>query len=198
MSVPPAGIVSCTNPAAFTGGEDAESDEDLRARILDSYRRLPNGANAAFYESQALLHPGVAAAQAVGRARGIGTVDVYVATTAGVPDTTLLQEIETDLEQKREIAVDLQVKAPTTVSVAVTAELEAADYAAASAAVQTALQGYFTGERLGKAVLLSELHALLHQVEGLENYHILAPAADVAAAVGTLPVLGQVQLSAMT
>ena len=198
MSVPPAGIVSCTNPAAFTGGEDAESDEDLRARILDSYRRLPNGANAAFYESQALLHPGVAAAQAVGRARGIGTVDVYVATTAGVPDTALLQEIETDLEQKREIAVDLQVKAPTTVSVAVTAELEAADYAAASAAVQTALQGYFTGERLGKAVLLSELHALLHQVEGLENYHILAPAADVAAAVGTLPVLGQVQLSAMT
>ena len=74
----------------------------------------------------------------------------------------------------------------------------ASRHAAASAAVQTALQGYFTGERLGKAVLLSELHALLHQVEGLENYHILAPAADVAAAVGTLPVLGQVQLSAMT
>ena len=198
MAAAPAGIQRCTNPAAFTGGMDAEDDASLRQRILDSYRRLPNGANAAYYEQAAMAYPGVAAAQAVGRARGIGTVDVYIASAAGEPEESLRQAVEADLQSRREIAVDLQVKAPTTVSVAVTAELEAADYAAASAAVQTALQGYFTGERLGKAVLLSELHALLHQVEGLENYHILAPAADVAAAVGTLPVLGQVQLSAMT
>ena len=34
-------------------------------------------------------HPGVAAAQAVGRARGIGTVDVYVAAQEGVPDEVI-------------------------------------------------------------------------------------------------------------
>lgn len=198
MSVPPAGIVQCTNPVAFTGGEDAESDEALRSRILDSYRRLPNGANTAFYESQAMLHPGVAAAQAVGRARGIGTVDVYVASPAGVPDQNLLEEIAADLQSKREIAVDVAVKAPMTRSVNVTLELNAADYEAASAAAESALRGYFTGERLGRAVLLSELHALLHQVEGLENYHILEPTADVSAMVGALPVLGTLQINPMT
>lgn len=36
------------NPRAFTGGSGAESDDDLRARVLDSFIRLPNGANAAF------------------------------------------------------------------------------------------------------------------------------------------------------
>ena len=117
LSAPPAGIVSCSNSTAFAGGEDEEDDESLRERILDSYQRLPNGANAAFYETEAMLYPGVAAARAVGRARGIGTVDVYVATTAGVPEEALLREIQADLERKREIAVDVQVKAPATKAV---------------------------------------------------------------------------------
>ena len=50
----PIGVVQCTNPAAFSGGCDAESDEALRGRVLASYQRLPNGANAAYYLS--LIH----------------------------------------------------------------------------------------------------------------------------------------------
>ena len=46
MSPYPAGIQRCTNPAAFTGGRDREGDESLRARVLGSFRRLPNVANA--------------------------------------------------------------------------------------------------------------------------------------------------------
>lgn len=82
MSVYPVGITQCTNPEAFSGGSDEESDEKLRERVLASYKRLPNGANAAFYEQEAMSFPNVAAAKAVGRARGIGTVDVYVSTHA--------------------------------------------------------------------------------------------------------------------
>ena len=59
----PVGITGCTNPAAFFGGSDAEDDESLRARVLESYLRLPNGANAAWYEQSAMSHAGVAAAQ---------------------------------------------------------------------------------------------------------------------------------------
>ena len=54
MAAMPVGITACTNPAAFSGGDDAEDDEALRRRLLDSYRRLPNGANAAYYEQTAL------------------------------------------------------------------------------------------------------------------------------------------------
>ena len=90
LSAMPVGVVQCTNPAAFSGGCDAESDEALRGRVLASYQRLPNGANAAYYEQEAMRYPGVAAAKAVGRARGIGTVNVVIATHAGVPDAALL------------------------------------------------------------------------------------------------------------
>lgn len=58
----PVAVTGCTNPAAFAGGSDAESDEELRERILESYRRLPNGANAAWYEQTALSYGGVAEA----------------------------------------------------------------------------------------------------------------------------------------
>ena len=111
----PVGITGCTNPAPFTGGSDQEDDASLRSRILESYQRLPNGANAAWYEQTAMGHEGVAAARAVGRARGIGTVDVYIATAAGLPNGTLLAAVQADLQERREIAVDVQVKAPAAV-----------------------------------------------------------------------------------
>ena len=46
-------------------------------------------------------------------------------------------------------------------------------------------------------VLLAELGDLLYHVEGVENYRLLAPAADLAAEDGTLPMLGRVTVTEM-
>lgn len=201
LSAMPVGVVQCTNPTAFSGGCDAESDEALRGRVLASYQRLPNGANAAYYEQEAMRYPGVAAAKAVGRARGIGTVNVVIATHAGVPDAALLAAVETDLQKKREIAVDVKVLAPAVETVAVTAALKAAPgytFAEAKAGAQSALEALFTGELLGKSVTTARLLTLLCGVEGVENVHLTAPAADVAVGSTELPMLGTVTLSELT
>ena len=196
----PVGITGCTNPAPFTGGSDQEDDESLRSRILESYQRLPNGANAAWYEQTAMSHSGVAAAKAVGKARGIGTVDVYIATEAGLPGAELLQEVQADLQERREIAVDVDVLAPEAEEVDITAELavrEEAEFSAVKSAVEQALTGFFSGRRLGKAVLLAELGDLIYHVDGVENYRLLAPSADLAADVTALPVLGELTVTEM-
>ena len=201
LSAMPVGVVQCTNPAAFSGGCDAESDEALRRRVLASYQRLPNGANAAYYEQEAMRYPGVAAAKAVGRARGIGTVNVVIATHAGVPDAALLAAVEMDLQKKREIAVDVKVLAPTVETVAVTAALKAAPgytFAEVKAGAQSALEALFTGELLGKSVTTARLLTLLCGVEGVENVHLTAPAADVAVGSTELPMLGTVTISELT
>ena len=198
MAVYPVGITRCENPEAFSGGSDEESDEKLRERVLESYRRLPNGANAAFYEQEALRFPNVAAAKAVGRARGIGTVDVYVSTHGGAPEEELLGEISAALQKKREIAVDVAVKVPTEKSIDVAAELEAEQgwtMREITDAAQEALQAYFTGERLGEPVYRAKLASILYGVPGVKNYHLLAPAADVPAGATELPVLGKVTLT---
>ena len=201
LSAMPVGVVQCTNPTAFSGGCDAESDEALRGRVLASYQRLPNGANAAYYEQEAMRYPGVAAAKAVGRARGIGTVNVVIATHAGVPDAALLAAVETDLQKKREIAVDVKVLAPAVETVAVTAALKAAPgytFAEVKAGAQSALEALFTGELLGKSVTTARLLTLLCGVEGVENVHLTAPAADVAVGSTELPMLGTVTISELT
>ena len=194
MSVYPVGITQCTNPEAFSGGSDEESDEKLRERVLESYKRLPNGANAAFYEQEAMRFPSVAAAKAVGRARGIGTVDVYVSTHAGVPEEELLGEIRAALQKKREIAVDVEVKAPTEKTVNVSAE-QGWTMQEITDAATAALQAYFTGERLGEPVYTAKLASILYGVEGVKNCHLLAPDGDVGISATELPVLGTVTIT---
>ena len=200
MAVAPAGVARCTNPKPFTGGADREDDEALRTRILDSYRRLPNGANAAYYEQEAMRFEGVAAARAVGRPRGIGTVDVYISSAAGAPEETLRQAVEETLQKSREIAVDLQVLAPELLPVAVTAAVEPAagySFSQAKADAEDALAGFFDGQLLGEPVTLAELGNLLYSLDSVANYRFTAPAEDVAALPSRLPALGAVAITEM-
>ncbi len=200
MAVAPVGVSRCTNPEAFSGGLDAEGDESLRERVLETFRRMPNGANAAFYQQEALSFPEVAAATVVARPRGVGTVDVFLATAAGLPDSGLLEQVAAHLEERREIAVDVQVKAPEVRTVDVSVQVAArpgADFNTVRQAVESAVRGWFDGRLLGQSVLRAQLGALIFGVEGVENYALTAPAADVAAAVDELPQLGTLTVAAL-
>ena len=191
----PVAVTAVTNEKAFTGGLSEETDEELRQRILDSFQRLPNGANAAL---TACRHEGVAAAKAVGKARGAGTVDVYVSAPDGIPSEKLLTELQTVFQKSREIAVNVQVKAPTaaTVDVAVTVKTaEGTDFANVKTAVETDLAEQFNGKLLGRGVKLAELNNRIYALPGVENCHITAPSADLAANDTVLPVLGTVTVT---
>ena len=201
MAVAPMGIASCTNPRAFAGGADGESDGELRERVLDTFRRLPNGANAAFYEQGALSFDQVAAATAVPRPRGVGSVDVIVSTLAGTPGEELLAQLQDYFDQRREIAVDVQVKAPVPVTVNVSVQVKAKggwDKAQVLDRVEAALEGWFDGTLLGRDVLLAQLGSLIYGCDGVENYAVTAPAADLAVDAGQLPVLGTLSVEEMT
>ena len=54
-----------------------------------------------------------------------------------------------------------------------------------------------TGQLLGKPVLLAELGSRIYAVEGVENYHLTAPAEDIAGEDGVLPVLGTLSVTEM-
>lgn len=192
MTHPPAGVAYCLNVEAFSGGADMEGDEALRKRVLGSYQRLPNGANAAFYETQALSVDGVAAAAVLARPRGVGTVDVVVSAVDGMPSAALLTAVQTLLQAQREICVDIDVAAPTAVPVSVSVQIEtAAGYTstAVCAAVSGAIQSLFDGALLGKRLTLAMLGSAIYAVPGVANYHIQSPTADVTATATQLPTL---------
>lgn len=201
MAVAPVGISRCTNPLPFSGGSDREGDAGLRTRVLETFRRLPNGANAAFYEQGAMSFDQVAAAVVIPRSRGIGTVDVIVATREGPPPAELLAKVKAYFDTRREIAVDLQVKAPVMKPVAVALNVKAAvgrDGAAVRSAVDSAVRKYFDGTLLGKSLLRARLGEVIFAVEGVENYAITAPVADVAVGQNELGWLEALTVEAMT
>jgi len=193
MAVPPVGVSRCVNREAFSGGADAEGDESLRARVMETYRRMPNGANAAFYEQGALSFEQVAAVTVLPRSRGRGTVDVVVSTMSGLPGAELLAELEEYFRLRREIAVDVTVRAPEVKHVDVTVKVKAAEGVPASqvkAEVEQALRGFFSGERLSEDVLVARLNQLVFSQKGVANCSVTAPGADVVVADGELPQLG--------
>lgn len=197
LAMAPVGITGCSNPVAMSLGADQESDEQLRRRILDSFARLPNGANCAYYEQVAMSFDQVAAAVAIPKRRGVGTVDVVVATREGIPEQVLLDAISRQMEQNREIAVDVAVSGPKTVPVDVTIRIAAQDVQTVSQQVKQAVNNWFSGELLGKNVLRAKLGSLTYGVDGVENYELVLPEQDVVIERGQLPVLGRLTVEAM-
>ena len=201
MAVAPMGVSSCTNLQPCAGGADGEGDEELRMRILDTFRRLPNGANAAFYEQEALSFDQVAAAAVIPRPRGVGSVDVVVSTHSGQADPALLEQLQTYFQSRREIAVDVQVRAPEQVKVDVTVRIqpaEGSDRETVAAGVEAAVRNWFSGERLGKPVLLAQLYSLVFSCGGVANCKLAAPADDVEIAAHQLTVLGTLTVEELT
>jgi uncharacterized phage protein gp47/JayE len=201
MSVAPTGIADCTNPTAFTGGAEEESDEALRARVLETYASLPNGTNAAYYEKTALAVAGVAAVKVQPRNRGLGTVDVIIAGTSGLPDQILLDQVQETLEEQREIAVDVQVLAPETVPVNVVAVVKPEDGllpAPVQERVRRNIADWFDGQQLGKDVLRAKLGQIIYETEGVANYRIDVPSQDVTVGEGKLPVINTLAIEEMT
>lgn len=200
MSLPPVGVSGCTNVSAFSGGEDGESDEQLRLRILDTYVRLPNGANSAYYANVAITIPGVEAVSVIPRVEGIGTVGVVVAVAPGYTTETVLDAVREELGARREIGVDVYVSEAVLEPVTVAAEIALAEgysWHVVKVAVESAIAKLFDAGLLGKPLLIAALGRVVYEVEGVTNYRIVSPASDVTADAFSLPVLSKLTISEM-
>ena len=58
------------------------------------------------------------------------------------------------------------------------------------AQVRQALEDWFTGRLLGQDILRAKLGEIIFHCDGVANYAITAPAADLPVSSDTLPLLG--------
>lgn len=176
LVTPVLGIISVLNSDVFSGGTDDESDELLRERIAESYRNISNGANAAYYRSVALSVDGVYSASAVGCARGIGTVDVYACDRGRALSAEKLQEIQTLLDEKREVNVDVRACHPTAYSINLYILLkvkEGYDYSTVSDRVKNAVKDYINDLGIGKDLWLYDVGDVIYHIEGVKGYRFM-------------------------
>jgi len=197
---PPVGISRCENLAAFSGGREAENDESLRQRVINSYRLPINGTNDAYYEMIAKAHEGVAAVKVLPKNRGVGTVDLIITAEGGMPSAGLIAAVQADINEKRELCVSSIVSAPTAVTqiIRIGAEPKSGyTMQDITAKITATLTGHFDGYQLGKSILLAEILNLVFNTEGVKNCEISYPLSDVEISASQLPVLQGVIVTEM-
>ena len=199
MVTPPAGITSVTNEDPFVGGMDAESDEELRERLLDSYKNVSNGTNAAFYKSCVLKYDGVYSASVIAKNRGVGTVDIYVAAKGGAPSDELIQTIQNEISQIRELNVDVKVSKAQLTQIPIAIEISIKNgynFEEIKQLCQTKISEYFNSLKIGDPFVVAALGSFIYSIQGVENYYVSSSVTtDRYMDQTQLAVKGSVQIS---
>lgn len=181
MITPPQGIEEVTNTAAFRGGEDIEDDASLRARLLESYRRVSNGANKAFYRNAALSDKDVTEAAVLPRVRGNGTVDVVIYCGSNGDYSDVIPRVQADLQEKSEIGVDVLVRRAILAPIMVDIDVEIADgytYQQVGTQISKTLIAFGEDMAIGEKLRLCDIHKCVLSCEGIDNYKIVSPLQD--------------------
>ena len=120
-------VLSVTNPEPFEGGADEESLESLRERYFLRVRQPGTSGNIYDYQQWAREVPGVGGARVFPTYYGEGTVRIVIIDQEGLPPSeTLLEEVETHIEELRPIGADVHIESavPRSISVDVQIHLE--------------------------------------------------------------------------
>ena len=185
MTNPPVGVYACTNELPFSGGSDQESDDSLRDRVLELYKSIPNGANRGWYEKLVSGIDGVRKV-CVRRAQNVpGSIDIIITATDGMPSEQLIAEVQSRLEEVRELCVDITVRAPDEVERDIAIQIDTDtgfDSQAVKENVISEVKKAINNAALGSIIKLADIAESVYHVPGVINYKILSPAEDITLA----------------
>lgn len=190
----PAEIETVTNRVEFKGGEDAETDDELRERIKDSYLNQSNGTNAAYYRQLALSVEGIAKAGVAGRVRGAGTVNVYVCGKSSAAGSAAVLKAQALMDKGRELNVDVKVYGAQLVPYDLAATIKPkSGYSSAEVTekCQNAFESYVYSLPVGGKLYLSALGARLLATGCVENYTFGGEMSDASCTVTQCLVPGE-------
>ncbi|MBQ0097926.1 MAG: baseplate J/gp47 family protein [Oscillospiraceae bacterium] len=179
---PVVGITSVKNLNAFEGGENAENDENLRKRVLESYKDISNGTNSVYYKKLAQSIDGVYSAGVYPKARGTGTVNVYVAAKGGPVTASVLSQVQDIMDVSRELNVDVKVYQATRLNYTLYVRLEQEDgydFDELSITIRNKLCEYINSLGIGVDVLLKDIGEIIYHTDGVKNFTFLSASMDV-------------------
>lgn len=187
----------------IAGGFDEETTEGTRDRYLLRLREPPTGGSDQDYEAWALAVAGVTRAWVFRHELGLGTVVVRFVLDEELdifPDPAAVAAVQAALDAQRPTTAEVTAEAPTPLDVDFEIEV-VPDVAAVRAAVEAELADLLfrdaePGDGLGRGtILLSRITTAIGVAEGVEDFTLVVPVADVVPAVGELAVLGTVTWS---
>lgn len=194
-------VSATVGAAGIGGGADVETDESLRARVLDRKRRPPQGGATSDYEQIARAMPGVAAAWAYSWINGAGTVGVwflFAGRPNGIPTAADVAALAEWIEGRRLIRARLSVAAPLPVPVDIVIGGLKNDTARVREAIRASLEAMFAKRsRPGVApdpfsFSRSWISEAISAATGEDSHILIAPVDDLRFDDGSMAVLGDI------
>ena len=182
------------------GGFDEEDTEGVRERLILRLQQPPEGGAEHDYIAWSLAVPGVTRVWVYPNEDGLGTVTVRFVMDDEVdifPSGGQVAAVQDALDEQRPITAEVTAEAPTPLTVNFTIEIEPN-----TTTVQDAIEAELTdlllregapgdGAGLG-TILLSKINTAVGVADGVEDYTVTVPAADVVPALGQLAVMGTI------
>ncbi len=178
------------------GGNDEEGTEEVRDRLILRLREPPQGGSDQDYVGWALAVPGVTRAWVYPHEDGLGTVVVrFVRDNDGsiFPDAGEVTAVQTALDAERPVTAEVTAEAPVALNVAFTIAV-VPNTQAVKDAVTAELDDLFfresePGDGAGRGtILITAIRTAIGVAEGITDYTLTVPSANVVPTVGQLPV----------
>lgn len=203
VQLPPAGLASAASIVSMVGGTDEETDEQLLARLLDVIRNPAAGGNVYDFRRWAMSVSGVTSAYVYPLRRGLGTVDIVITASGGLPSSDTIAATQAYIDSVRPVtAKNALVLAPTIVPIDHSVNIKGLTVSVATPLVQSELQAYFASLAPGDVYIRSRAEAIISDISGITDRQILAPAANVTPVVDATVVqwcqLGNLTVGAMS
>ena len=181
----------------MAGGAEAESDDELRSRLLYRLQNPPRGGTATDYVAWAKEVPGVTRAWCFPKEQGIGTVVVRFATDGltdnGVPTAGMVQIVDEYIADNAPVTATPIVLAPVAKAVNFRIKNLRPDNDSVRAKIEAEIKSLFIREATpGGAVLISHIRQAISSAAGEEDYDLLVPTDDVIAESHELLIVGVV------
>ena len=198
MVTPPLGIEAVTN-TAFTGGGNAETDEQLRSRILQLFQNGSNGVNKGFYTTLAMGLDGVFSANTV--VDDSGNVTVYVCGRDGAVSDGLLSQLQDILDDARPVNATVTAAKASEKSIDFACYVQpAAPYRLSDVADRCTamIQTYIAALPIGGSFMVAQIMGQMMAAGLIENYKAYSYTTDVALAANQRAKLNSTLLTKMT
>jgi uncharacterized phage protein gp47/JayE len=195
---PPIGIESVINVESMTGGEDEETDDDLKVRAQSALEASGLGTINAI-ESKLISTPGVKSVNVIDMARGIGTMDILVLGETLPMSTTQKNELIAIVQGIKAGGIDFLITEPTVsnVNLNITLTLTSGTVLAdVNTAVNEAINTYFSKLNIGDTLIRNQLAKdILNSSDGIIDITINTPSSNVTVSGTTIITLGTITLS---
>ena len=196
----PTGIDSTVTVGMMTGGTEQESDTELLARLLELIRRPPAGGNKFDYKCWALEVDGVTSAIVYPLRRGLGTVDIVITSGEHLPSDEIIKATQDYIDSVRPVTTsNVYVSAPSPLRCGfnVKVQLDGMTLKEAELLVEDALREHVNRLQPGEPLIVSQIEAIISNIDGIEDRVLIAPASNVSAEVGEF-VTGWIRYEGLT